>query len=225
LVVTVLDTGFFAYNPVYQRPLFDLMLLQSILVSLAETEVRNVVDFDPMEARIKVLDKAKAIGLLDMMEEKKGALAELVTAVHSLRNLSREQRLSATEAVEEFGRRSVVAQVTRAGVLAKDVVAVGAPESVERMQQLDEISKGKATPAWRDNAMKVARGRLLHLSVQTKSANRDEEKQLSQLAIARSRFDPTKQTQAAAKGGIWLSYSPNNAITLEVRILCESVQL
>jgi len=197
------------------------MLLESLLVSLAESEVRNVdaINFDPTAARLKVLEKASKFGLLDQIEEKKKSLADIVTAVHSLRNLSREQRFSASEAKEEFARRSVVAQVTRAGILARDIVAVGPPESAERLQQLDEISKGKATSDWLDKAMKVPRGRLLFLSVQTKSANRDEEKQVSQLALARSNFDPTKQTQAAAKGGIWLGYSPNKAITLEVRIL------
>ena len=95
IVINVLHPGFFAYNPAYQRQLFDLMLLEGALLNIADTYVGSRPE-DPITTKEKalmfkgeILEIANRIGLSAALEERKRSVHRIVTAIHSLRGLSR----------------------------------------------------------------------------------------------------------------------------------------
>ena len=95
VVINVLHPGFFAYNPAYQRQLFDLMLLEGALLNIANAYVGGRPG-DPITTKEKaqaykqdILEIAERIGLSAILQERRRSVYQIVSALHSLRAISR----------------------------------------------------------------------------------------------------------------------------------------
>jgi hypothetical protein len=85
VVVTQLDPGFFAYNPVWQRMLIDIYILEAVLVEVTIWIAHETADADEHRGednvktkaeriRARVIEVVDDIGLASVLEERKETL-------------------------------------------------------------------------------------------------------------------------------------------------------
>jgi len=85
VVVTQLDPGFFAYNPVWQRMLIDIYILEAVLVEVTIWIAHETADADEHRGednvktkaeriRTRVIEVVDDIGLASVLEERKETL-------------------------------------------------------------------------------------------------------------------------------------------------------
>ena len=231
VVVSMLDPGYFAYNPAYQRQLYELFLCQTLLVyivkKLGESSPATWSQATAQDVQQRAQKLSIDTGLDSYLTRIKEELVPLVHAMESIKNLSR------IRTVEHFDQLSARMQEVRQDVIAKQIPAKGDPWSDEREAQIealgivgllndvdidppgasDTVDERKAL--W-TSLFKVRKGRYLGLSVNSQLGKAKAKDQTHEgLKKARSAIDHVKKTKATAEAGVWPGYSGNNNPTLE----------
>ena len=141
ITVTQIDPGFFAYNPVWQRLAFDVIVLQAVLAEIAIAVCDSVSEsgFDAKSACQQTSKIAQEVGLTQLLDESKTMLSKVVTSIQTLRAATKYDGETPDEAADRYAHELKVGRKTRARALQQEVKAKGNANSEERHKQLDSL--------------------------------------------------------------------------------------